>query len=181
MTRIPVHTIDTAPDASRANLDHILKGPGGLGRVLNLQAQMAHAPAVLAGYVALRKAIEEHATLDFKTRSAIQLTVSAGGYSTAINSMLGARAGWADDDVDALRAGAYAAEPRLTALLAVVRAAAAHAGRVDDPTWAAAIAAGWTDTELAEAFICIALTSYVDTFVAYAGTELDVAVEPSRT
>jgi hypothetical protein len=179
MPRLPVHTLDTAPDTSREILVGILNGPGGRGRILNLQAQMAHAPAVLAAYVGLRRAIEEHATLDFKTRSAIQLTASAGSYSTAINSMLGARAGWGADDIDALRAGTYAADPRLAALLAVIYAAAGHAGHVDSPTWSAALAAGWTDAELAEAYICLALTSYVDTFVAYAGTELDVAVEPA--
>jgi hypothetical protein len=135
MPRIPVHTLDTAPGASREILDVVLKGPGRLGRILNLQAQMAHAPVVLAAYAALRKSIEEHATLDFKARTAIQLTVSAvdgSAYSAAINSMLGARAGWAADDIDALRAGTYNADPRLAALLAVVGAAAGHAGHVDD-------------------------------------------------
>jgi alkylhydroperoxidase family enzyme len=187
MSRIPVHTIETAPTASRPVLDALLNGPGGLGRILNLQGQMAHAPVVLTAYAAIRAAIAEHANLDFATRSAIQLTASAVGaseYSLAINTMLTRRAGLTDDDIAAIRAGGYPADAKLAALLAVVREAASQAGRVADPTWSNALETGWSDTELAEAFICIALTSFVDQFVAYAGTELDLPIEhdlPSET
>ena len=54
MSRIPSHTIADAPEASRPLLaDMVQFSP--TGRLLNLHAQMAHAPAVLEAYVSLRR------------------------------------------------------------------------------------------------------------------------------
>jgi hypothetical protein len=55
MTRIPSHTIEDAPEASRELLaDMVQFSP--TGRLLNMHAQMAHAPAVLAAYTSIRRA-----------------------------------------------------------------------------------------------------------------------------
>jgi hypothetical protein len=183
MARIPAHTLDTAPCASRPLLEVLLAGPGRPGKILNLQGQLAHAPVVLAAYVGIRKAVEEYATLAFTTRCAIQLSTSAidgGDYSLAVNTMLARGAGWSDDDIAAIRTGVYRADPKLASLLGLVRDAAAHGGRVAETTWSAAIDAGWSATELVEAFIYLALTGFVDSFVNYAGTDLDVPSEPAR-
>src|SRR5258708_30848330 len=96
MSRVPVHTVETAPDASRPMLEAMLASPGSVGRILNVPAQLAHSPAVLGAYLGIRKSIEEHATLDLRTRSAVQLsvaTVDDCAYSQAINIMLFRRSG----------------------------------------------------------------------------------------
>ena len=63
MSRIPSHTIADAPEASRPLLaDMVQFSP--TGRLLNMHAQMAHAPAVLEAYVSLRRATAAHGTLD---------------------------------------------------------------------------------------------------------------------
>jgi alkylhydroperoxidase family enzyme len=181
MPRVPVHTIETAPDASRTLLQAELSGPGAIGRILNVQAQLAHSPAVLAAYLGIRRSIEEHATLDMRTRIAVQLTVATVddcAYGQAINMMLFKRSGATDEEVAALAAGRFAADEKLEALLAVAREAAAHSGRVDDARWSDALDAGWTDTQLTETFVCIALTSFIDSFVCYARTDLDVPIQP---
>jgi hypothetical protein len=74
MPRIPVHTLETAPDATRPQLQLAAKQTP-TGELLNLHRQMAHAPAVLASYTAIRKALNEHGTFDAKTRTAVMLTV----------------------------------------------------------------------------------------------------------
>lgn len=181
MIRIPIHTHESAPEASRPILESILASPGNPGRILALQGQLAEAPATLDAYISVRKAIEEHATLDRATRFAIQLTVSStqqSDYSLAINTMLAARAGWSGEDIAALRAGAFSRDAKLASLLAVVRDAAANEGAVESETWADAVDAGWSRAELVEAFACIALTVFVKQFVAYAGTPVDVPGDP---
>ena len=181
MSRVPVHTIETAPDASRPMLEAMLAGPGSVGRILNFQAQLAHSPAVLSAYLGIRKSIEEYTALDLRTRSAVQLTVATVdecAYSQAISIMLFKRSGATDEEVTAMASGRFVADQKLGALLAVAREAAAHAGRVDDATWSDALDAGWTDTQLAETFVCIALTAFVSSFVNYARTEFDVATQP---
>src|SRR5207247_10589109 len=50
MTRIPSHSIEDAPAAARSLLAEMVQF-SPTGRLLNLHAQMAHAPAVLEAYV----------------------------------------------------------------------------------------------------------------------------------
>ena len=49
MTRIPSHSVEDAPEASRALLDEMIPF-SPTGRPLNMHAQMAHAPAVFTSY-----------------------------------------------------------------------------------------------------------------------------------
>ena len=49
MTRIPSHTVDDAPEASRALLQEMTQF-SPTGRPLNMHAQMAHSPAVLEAF-----------------------------------------------------------------------------------------------------------------------------------
>ena len=47
MPRVPVHTLDDAPEQSREALRGLERR---MGRLLNIHAEMAHAPVVLAAY-----------------------------------------------------------------------------------------------------------------------------------
>jgi hypothetical protein len=93
-------------------------------------------------------------------------------------SQLALRSGWRQDQVAALRAGQDRGQPGTDALLAVIREAAAGAGRVSDATWDRAVAAGWTDEQLAEAFVYLGLTLFTGYFLNYAGTDLDLPADP---
>jgi len=55
MTRIVSHAIADAPEAARPLLENLVQF-SPTGRLLNLHAQMAHSPAVLAAYTAVRQA-----------------------------------------------------------------------------------------------------------------------------
>jgi hypothetical protein len=46
MSRIPTHTVEDAPEASRSLLENVIQF-SPTGRPLNMHAQMAHSPAVL--------------------------------------------------------------------------------------------------------------------------------------
>ena len=69
MTRIPSHTIEDAPEASRPLLQNVIQF-SPTGRLLNLHAQLAHSPAVLAAYTSIRQANDAHGTLEFPVRAA---------------------------------------------------------------------------------------------------------------
>jgi hypothetical protein len=62
MTRIYRHTITDAPEASRPLLEGILPF-SPTGKLLNMHAQMAHSPAVLAAYASIRQATVTYGTL----------------------------------------------------------------------------------------------------------------------
>jgi len=173
--RIPTHTLESAPDVTRPVLEALVSRSPIPGVPINLHAQMAHAPSVLIGYMAMRKALDEHATLDPKTRAAILLTVAAAdksAYTLGLNSLIARQAGWSEDETVALRNGG-AEEAKLAALLRIARQSATNRGHVEERAWQAALNAGWTDAQLAEAFAFIGLAQYVDSFVNFAETDID--------
>lgn len=176
MTRIPSHSIVDAPEASRSLLAEMVQF-SPTGRLLNLHAQMAHAPAVLEAYASIRKATARHGTLEAPVRSALMLAAAVhdgSEYALAIVSMLALRSGWRRDQVDALAAGKDLGEEKTDALISVVREAAANSGHVSDPAWAHATGSGWSDEQLAEAFAYLGLTVFTSYFLNYATTELDI-------
>jgi Carboxymuconolactone decarboxylase family len=180
MSRIPSHTIDDAPPASRALLTDLLQF-SPTGKPLNMHAQMAHAPAVLEAYTSIRRATSQLGTLDQRLRTALMLVTAAAdgnAYTLAIITMLARRSGWQAGEIAALRSGGSVGDTRADALIAVVREAAGNSGRVSDATWARAIAAGCSDDDLAEAFAYLGLTEFTAHFLNYAGTELDVPSGP---
>ena len=180
MTRIPSHTIEDAPEASRALLADLVQF-SPTGQLLNMHAQMAHAPAVLEAYTSIRRATGQLGTLDQRLRTALMLVTAAAdnnAYALAIITLLARRSGWEPGQIAALSSGGRVAEPRADALIAVVREAAGSSGRVSDATWARAVAAGCTDDDLAEAFAYLGLTVFTAYFLNYADTELDVPASP---
>ena len=72
MPRIPVHTVDSAPENSRDPLKAL---EAKFGKVLNIHGEMAHSPVVLQSYAALQNVIGDFGTFDARTREAIALTV----------------------------------------------------------------------------------------------------------
>jgi hypothetical protein len=167
--------MQTAPAASRPYLELAIQGAG---RLLNVQAQMAHAPAVLASYTGMRRALAEHAKLTAKTQSALRLAASAvegGAYALAVNTLLARRAGWNEEDISRICMNAPQRDAALEALLAVAREAVSDAGGIRPATWRAAREAGWTETELTEVYAHTALVTFIGRFASYAETEVDVA------
>jgi len=182
MARIPTHTIEDAPAAARPLLAEMVQF-SPTGQPLNMHAQMAHAPAVLDAYVSISRATARHGTLDQQARAALMLVAAAADaspYALAMVALLALRSGWRQDQVKALLAGQDTGEDKLDALTGVVREAAADFGRVSDATWEAAVAHGWGDEQLAEAFAYLGLTVFTSYFLNYAATELDIPAGPAR-
>jgi AhpD family alkylhydroperoxidase len=179
MPRIPVHTVDNAPAASRETLRQLEKR---FGRVLNIHGEMAHSPVVLATYAAVNAAVAEHGTLDARTREAVALAVGAVdrcGYCQSAHTVAAKAAGFTEEETVAIRRGDARVEPKLAALLTVARAIAGGIGEVSDTDWDRALAAGWTDVELTELFAHVAANLYTNYFNHLARTELDLPAAPA--
>ncbi|MDW3687347.1 carboxymuconolactone decarboxylase family protein [Cupriavidus sp. CV2] len=176
MSRIPTHTVEGAPDASRPLLQEIAQS-SPTGRPLNVHAQMAHAPAVLAAYTSLRAVTAEHGTLDPKVSWALNLATAAtvgNDYMIGIASRFARMNGWTEAQIAALRTGTTTGDAKIDALTRVVRQAAANSGNVTDATWKAAQQAGWSDEHLTEAFAFLGLTVFTGYFLNYAQTDTDI-------
>ena len=176
MSRIPTHTVEGAPDASRPLLQKIAQA-SPTGRPLNVHAQMAHSPAVLAAYTSLRAVTAEYGTLDPKVSWALNLATAGtvgNDYMIGIASRFARVNGWTEPQITALRTGTTTGDTKIDALTRVVREAAATSGKVTDATWKAAQQGGWSDTQLAEAFAYLGLTVFTGYFLNYAQTDADV-------
>jgi hypothetical protein len=176
MSRIPTHTVEGAPNASRPLLQKIAQS-SPTGRPLNLHAQMAHSPAVLAAYTSLRAVTAEHGTLDSKVSWALNLATAAAvgnDYMMGIASRFAGMNGWTETQIVALRTGTTTGDARIDSLTLVVREAAANSGNVTDATWKAAQQASWSDEHLTEAFAFLGLTMFTGYFLNYAQTDTDI-------
>jgi alkylhydroperoxidase family enzyme len=182
MSRIPTHSVENAPEASRALLEEMVQF-SPTGRPLNMHAQMAHAPAVLNAYVSIRRATAQLGTLDQPVRTALMLaaaTADGSEYAQAVISALALRSGWGQEEVRELREGGDVGDAKTRALISLVREAAGNHGRVSDPAWERAVASGWNDEHLAEAFAYLGLTVFTSYFLNYAATEVDLPVGAAR-
>ncbi|WP_072690366.1 carboxymuconolactone decarboxylase family protein [Rhodococcus marinonascens] len=178
MPRIPVHTIDSAPDETTATLQALAKRTG---KVLNIHGEMAHSPVVMAAYSGIADAIAQHGSFDARTREAIALAVGAVDscdYCQSAHTLSATRAGLKEEQTIAIRRGDDDFDNKLAALLNVVREATRDVGNVDDTTWKIALDAGWTEHELTEAFAHLAVNLFTNYFNHYVGTELDVPAAP---
>ncbi|MCW2135441.1 carboxymuconolactone decarboxylase family protein [Arthrobacter sp. VKM Ac-2550] len=179
MPRIPVHTIDSAPQASK---EIAAKLEQRMGKFLNIHASMAHSPTVIAAYNGLSEAIDSHGSFDAQTKEAIALAVgnqNGCDYCQAAHTLSARKAGLADEQILAVRAGEVDFDPKIAAITEVAREAAAKAGDVSDPAWQAALDAGWSNEELTEAFAHIAANLFTNYFNHYAGTDLDLPAVPA--
>lgn len=99
-------------------------------------------------------------------------------YCQAAHTLSARKSGLTDEQILAVRAGEVDFDPKLAAITEVAREAAARTGYVSDAVWQAALDAGWTDAELAEAFAHIAANLFTNYFNHYAQTDLDVPAAP---
>lgn len=173
MPRVPVHSVDDAPAESRQTLESLGKQ---FGTVLNIFAEMSHAPALLKMYATTENMLREESSLDGKTRQAIHLAVAnVNGceYCEAAYTGAAKAAGFTIEETKQIRRGELPDDAKLTALLAIARELAANTGYVDDSTWTAATEAGWSEKEILEAYADVIRTIMTNYFNHLVGTEVD--------
>jgi len=178
MPRVPVHTIEDAPEESRETLEALARRTG---KVINIYGEMAHAPALLKAYVAMENVLRAESSLGEPVRQAIHLTVAnvnACDYCQAAYTGAAKAVGHSEEATLDIRRGEVPGDKRLTALLQVARQVAADKGHVDDQVWKGAIEAGWTEAQLLEAYADVIRTIMTNYFNHMVGTELDLRPAP---
>ncbi len=179
MPRIPVHTLDSAPEHSRDELKAL---DAKFGKVLNIHGEMAHSPVVLQSYVALQSVIADYGSYDARTREAIALAVGnvdECSYCQAAHTGGGKAAGLSDDEMIAIRRDAVEFDAKLAALLSLAREYTRDVGNVSDATWQAALDAGWTQQQLTELSVHVTLNLFTNYFNHFVQTDLDLPAAPS--
>jgi AhpD family alkylhydroperoxidase len=148
MTAFPIHTIDTAPEGSRATLAHVKEA---LGMIPNLAAGMAESPTLVRAFFAVRD-IYAQGTLSASDIQVLSLTNAYENgceWCMAFHSAGAVRDGVPKDAIEDLRAGRAPREPRLAALSNLSRAMVRNRGKVEREL-SAFYAAGFTRAQALE-------------------------------
>lgn len=173
MSEFPVHTIHTAPPASRPSLEGLQQE---IGFLPNLAATMADSPALIEGFARVRSILRQSAFTPIE-RETISLVVSVANecsYCIAAHSTFAKLAGAASADIASLREGGDPAAPRLAALSTYTRHLLANRGHASEEAKQALVAAGFARAHLLEAIAVVAFT----TIANYAHNVSQCAIDP---
>lgn len=171
MSRIAIPTREASPEKSKPLLDAVEQQ---LGVIPNLFRLVGISPAALEGYLGLNGALGR--TLDAKTRERIALAVAqANGcdYCLSAHTYLGLNLAKIDEAEIALNRGGHSGDAKADAAIVFARRVLDARGRVSDADLSAVRDAGFTDAQIVEIVLSVALnvlTNYVNNV---AGTDID--------
>ena len=146
------------------------------GRIPNTYAALGYlSPLTLASVLDVHSALAS-GSLSQQEIQTIKLLVSAKtgcDVCVAAHSFVGKMVGLPIDAMRAIRTGAPTGDAKRDSLTRFVSHLQATTGTISDGELAAIRAAGYTDTQLAEISLAIALSIYTNTFNRINGTDVD--------
>ena len=177
MTQFAIHTIDSAPAASRDILKAVEQK---YGFVPNLLGELSAAPVALKAYVTLNDLLAQ-TSFSAVEQQLILAAVSVANsceYCVAAHSGGLKMAGLADEELDALRSGRRLKDDRLEALRVFVTTIVANRGWVKQPELQRVLDAGYTQEQVLEALVGVSMKTLSNYANHLADTPLDVTFAP---
>lgn len=178
MSRLTTHTLENAPEASRALLDTV---QAQLGTVPNLFRVIAASPAALAGYTASSRALAR--TLDVKTRERIAMAVAQVNgcdYCLSAHTYLGLNLAHLTEAELTLNRRGTSSDPKAAVAVSFARQVAKERGRVSDDELRALRAAGYTDGQVVEIVAVVAENFFTNMLNEVAKTDIDFPTVHAR-
>jgi len=172
MKRIPIPTADQTPAASLPLLEAVHKQ---LGVVPNLMKLVAHSPAALEGYLSLNGALGK-GTIGVKTSERISLAIAeinGCNYCLSAHSYLGKNVAKLDDAEIAANRNGTSSDPKAAAAVRFAARVALERGHVSDADVQAVKAAGFSNAEVVEIVLHVALNTLTNYVNEVAQTEID--------
>ncbi|MFC3941432.1 carboxymuconolactone decarboxylase family protein [Pseudomonas gingeri NCPPB 3146 = LMG 5327] len=173
MSRVTLHTLQSAPEAARPFLENAQKNSGFIPNLLGV---LANAPAALETYVTV-SGLNGKAELSLAEREVVQLIAAtthgcdfcvAGHTAVAVN-----KARLPDEVVSALRGQSELPEEKLEVLASFTREVIASRGNVSDETFSAFTAAGYTEGNALEVILGVSLATLCNFANVFARTPLN--------
>ncbi len=173
MSRIPTPALDTATGATAEVYAQIKKAAGS---VPNTFATIgAHGPAALKAMLAADSVLAS-GTLSKQDQETIKLLVSAVAgcdYCVAAHSLIGKMTGLPQEALKAIRVGQPTGDAKRDALIRFVKLLASTSGTIGEAEFAAIKAAGYTDQQLVEISLAIAVIVFTNVFNRINDTAID--------
>jgi uncharacterized peroxidase-related enzyme len=178
MSRLTLHTLDSAPEASRPYVEKAIANNGYLP---NLIGVLANAPVALETYLTV-SGINARASLTLAEREVVQITaarIHGCDFCVAGHSAIALKkAEQTPDTVRALQTGAATGDARFDAVAAFAAAVIARRGAVDDADLQAFLAAGYNQQQALEVVLGISLATLCNFANSLAGTPVNPQLQP---
>jgi len=172
MIQFTIHTVDSAPAASKETLAAAQKKFGFLP---NLLGELAAAPAAVQAYVTLNELLSR-TSLGPVGQQVVLVSASMANechYCVAAHTAGLKMAGLADDQIDALRAGRPLSDTKLEALRVFTIAVVEHRGHVSEDDLQKFLAAGYERAQVFEVLLGVAMKTLSNYTNHIADTPLD--------
>ncbi|MDN4051548.1 carboxymuconolactone decarboxylase family protein [Massilia sp. YIM B02763] len=178
MSRLTVHTKDSAPEASRPFVEKAIANNGFLP---NLIGVLANSPQALQTYMTV-SGINAETSLTLAEREVVQITAArqhgcdfciAGHTAVALK-----KAQLPVEGVRALQQGKDTGDAKLDAVRAFAEAVIARRGAVDDAAYQAFLAAGYGERQALEVVLGISLATLCNFANTLAGSAINPELQP---
>ena len=178
MSRLTLHTLDTAPADSRPFVEKAIANNGFLP---NLIGVLANAPLALETYLTV-SGINARASLSLMEREVVQITaarIHGCDFCIAGHSAISLKkAGQTPETVRALQHGQPTGDARLDAVAAFATAVIATRGAVTDADYQAFLGAGYNQQQALEVVLGISLATLCNFSNSLAGTPVNAQLTP---
>lgn len=173
MSRIAIPAVESATGATAEVYAQIKKA---VGKISHAYAAIgALQPAALKA-ILQADAVLTAGSLSRQDQETVKLTVSAVAgcdYCVAAHSLVGKLAGLQPDALKQIRHGGLTGDTKRDALIGFVRSLVQGHGTVSDDAFAAIKAAGYTDVQLADIALAIAVITFTNVFNRINDTTVD--------
>jgi len=180
MSRLPLRTIEDAPDEAKERLATAQKNNGYLPNLLRV---LANAPVALDTYLTVG-GINARASLTLAEREAVQITAAAThgcGFCVAGHTAIGYKKAHLEEAiVEALRNKTTVPDARLNAVARFTEEVIAARGAVSDDALATFKAAGYTDQQALEVVLGVSLATLCNFANNLGQPPLNEQLEPYR-
>ena len=158
MARFPVHTIDTAPEASKPALRDL---EAAFGMIPNIAGAMATSPVLVNSLVGLFGRVHGGSFTEAQIQALLLTNAVTNGcdWAVAFHTALALKQGLDPAEVEAMRAGRSPHDAKLGALSTFARALIEKRGRVDDRELERFLAAGFGKDHLLEVIAVVAAST----------------------
>ncbi|MGZ5198543.1 MAG: carboxymuconolactone decarboxylase family protein [Telluria sp.] len=178
MTRLTLHTKDTAPEASRPFVEKAIANNGFLP---NLIGVLANSPQALQTYMTV-SGINAETSLTLAEREVVQITaarIHGCDFCIADHTAVALKkAQLPVATVRALQQGAPTGDAKLDAVRVFSEAVIAHRGAVGDETYRAFLDAGYNERQGLEVVLGISLATLCNFANTLAGSAINPQLQP---
>lgn len=176
MTKFTIHTAETAPEAAKPLLQAV---NSKMGLVPNLLGEFAEAPNVLKAYLDISGNVAA-GTLSPLEQQIVQITTSRLNgchYCVAAHSTIADMQKLDHDTIEAIRDDRTISNPKHEALRQFTKSLVSKHGHVTDPETDALLAAGYTQAQILEVVLSVAMKTITNYANAIMHTPVDGAFQ----